>query len=332
MRLPVLPVARLQQMVTLGALVLALLTVGVLGDRAPIIALSLATLCLMPHAPVLALEMLLLRWVAARDPVPVATPAQCIRAWTREVVQGWRVFAWRQPFRSTTRPDWIAGEGLAGRRGVLLVHGFVCNRGFWLPWLVRLRGRGHPYVAVDLAPPFAPIDDLVPALDEAVTRLRAATGLPPLVVAHSMGGLVVRAWMRDRRHAGEDPGTLVHEVITIGSPHAGTWLARWSQAPNARQMRVGSRWLEDLRTDWAACERSGMAARYTCWYSNADNIVMPPSTACLPGADNRLLPGVAHVELAFQPAILEDALARLVPPLAAQTAVPRMARAGAPGP
>ena len=47
---------------------------------------------------------------------------------------------------------------------------------------------------------------------------------------------------------------------------------------------------------------------FTCWYSNCDNIVFPASVATLPGADNRFVPGVAHVELAFDERVFEHAL------------------------
>jgi hypothetical protein len=47
---------------------------------------------------------------------------------------------------------------------------------------------------------------------------------------------------------------------------------------------------------------------FTCWYSNCDNIVFPTSTAMLPGADNRLLRGAAHVQLAFVPEVMHATL------------------------
>ena len=53
------------------------------------------------------------------------------------------------------------------------------------------------------------------------------------------------------------------------------------------------------------------APPFTCWYSNCDNIVFPVSSAALPSADNRLVRGVAHVHLAFHPAIIEHSLGLL---------------------
>ena len=51
-----------------------------------------------------------------------------------------------------------------------------------------------------------------------------------------------------------------------------------------------------------------------CWYSNCDNVVYPPAAAMLQGADNRFIEGVAHVEMAFHPRVLQDCLALLEQP------------------
>lgn len=88
-------------------------------------------------------------------------------------------------------------------------------------------------------------------------------------------------------------------MITIGTPHRGTWLARFSSRPNGRQMRLQSEWLRQLQEDEA---RSPLPP-LTCWYSSCDNVVFPASTATLPGADNRFVAGQAHVALAFHPEV-----------------------------
>ncbi len=301
--------ARLQQAITLGGLLLALVWghlwwhsghewVAVLGMAAIV----------GGHAVVLGLEFAFLRLAhGPDDPTPRAHPAQLLRAWWREVLSAPQVFCWRQPFRSQRWPDQVLA-GAHGRRGVLLVHGFVCNRGLWNPWLQRLTEQGVPFVAVNLEPVFGSIDDYIALLEDAVRRLESATGLPPVVVAHSMGGLALRRWWAEH---GDD--SRVHHAVTIGSPHHGTWLARFAMTRNARQMQHISRWLQTL----AAREPAGRAARFTCFYSHCDNIVFPPATATLPGARNCHLPAVPHVHMADRPEPWQALMQLLAEPVVA---------------
>src|SRR5204862_5645408 len=79
--------------------------------------------------------------------------------------------------------------------------------------------------------------------------------------------------------------------------------------PNARQMRLGSAWQQQL----AAGEPPQRFQRFTCFYGHCDNIVFPASTATLPGADNKHMPGVAHVQMAHQDAVFGEVLRWVAP-------------------
>jgi len=290
--------ARLQQVITVSLIAIAAIWAAAwIAAGRPGWAIGGALLILFGYAAFLAIEFVLLAWVGRDDGAPRARARDLVRAWWGEVLCAPRVFCWRQPFRSHAEPDHLP-PGASGRRGVLLVHGFVCNRGFWNPWMKRLRAAGVPFVAVDLEPVFGSIDAYPGILDAAAARLRDCTGLAPLVVAHSMGGLAVRGWLRTH-------GDAAHHVVTLGTPHRGTWLARFGWTRNGRQMRIGSRWLETLRAG-----ETIDGSRYTCFYSHCDNIVFPPSTATLPGADNRHVAATAHVHLAFQDAVFNEVWAR----------------------
>ncbi|KAF1046194.1 esterase/lipase family protein [Xylophilus sp.] len=295
--------ARLQRCLLLAA---ALLLAGWLawaGPRSPALAAAGAALLLGVPAIVLALESLLMHRVNRADPAPRASARAVAAAWWAEVRLAPRVFCGRQPFAEHAVPDLLVRGDGAPARGVVLVHGFVCNRAFWNPWLRALRARGQVVVAPSLEPPFAAIDDFVPTLDAAVRQVEAATGLPPVLVCHSMGGLVARAWL----HAVPGAGARVHHVVTLGTPHRGTWLARFGHAPSGSQMRPDGDWLRRL----AAAEPPERTARFTCWYSNCDNIVFPASTATLPGADNRFVADVAHVQMVFHPPVVRACMALL---------------------
>jgi hypothetical protein len=253
------------------------------------------------HVPLMVLEFALLRRVNRDDPAPPPRIGEVLRAWWAEAFGALRVFGWQQPWRWRRYPDQLPADA-AGRRGLVLVHGFVCNRGLWNPWWPRLRAAGVPSIAVNLEPVFGSIDRYPALIEDAVQRVTQATGRPPLVVGHSMGGLALRAWLRDH-----DGDARVHGVVTIGSPHHGTWLGRFGFAPNAQQMRWHSPWLLQL----AAAEPATRYRRFTCFWSHCDNIVFPASTATLPGADNRHLRGHAHVHLLRHPQVLDTVLQRL---------------------
>jgi triacylglycerol esterase/lipase EstA (alpha/beta hydrolase family) len=192
-------------------------------------------------------------------------------------------------------------------RGVVLVHGYCCNRGLWNPWLEQLRARAVPAVAVDLEPVFGSIDDYAPIVEAAVRTIEQSTGRPPVLVGHSMGGLAIRAWLRQ---AGPGAIDRVHHIVTIGSPHHGTWLGRAGHTTNARQMRLRSPWLQAL----VDAESPGQRHRFTCFWSHCDNIVFPASSATLPGADNRHLEAVAHVDLVNRREVLAEVIERVNDP------------------
>ena len=246
--------------------------------------------------------MALARWAArAQPPPPPPRLHHWLRAWAGEWGAALRVFGWQQPWRHLAEPDHLP-DGARSRRGVVLIHGFVCNRAFWNRWLRGLRRQGVPVVAVDLGPVFAPIEALVPALEQAVARVEACTGLPPVVVAHSMGGLVLRCWWG--AHGQDDR---VHRALTLGTPHHGTLLARWAFTGNTRQMRPHGAWLRAL----AAAEPPARRARLVCFQAACDNVVFPEALARLDGADNRRLEGRAHVDMVDAPAVwqaLQDLL------------------------
>lgn len=293
--------ARLQQLITISLVVAAGAWLLFFWKTSVVLAVAGGLLLVLGYSGFLAVEFFLLRFVNRRDPAPQPTWGQLAAAWLGETLVAPRVFCWRQPFRSRAFPDEPAlRSAVPGRRGMVFIHGFFCNRGFWAPWLAKLQGSGHAYVAVNLEPVFSSIDEYVPIIDAAVARVARATGLPPVLVCHSMGGLAARAWLRTMKS--EDR---VHHVVTLGTPHRGTWLARFSRGTNGRQMQLAGPWHQLLDQDMPVHRHS----LFTCWYSNCDNIVFPSSTATLPGADNRLVQGVAHVQLAFVPAVMQTTLA-----------------------
>lgn len=195
---------------------------------------------------------------------------------------------------------------------VLLIHGYGCNSGYWVQLMALLDRERISYSALDLEPVMGDIDGYVPIVANACASLCERTGAPQvIIVAHSMGGLVARAYLRDH---GED---LVRHVFTIGTPHHGTSLANFGIGANAAQMRrsadtgnPASAWLQGL----AASESAERRQLFTSIFTHHDNIVAPQTSSFLPGAHNIEFGGVGHVALGRNPRVLHrlmDELARM---------------------
>jgi pimeloyl-ACP methyl ester carboxylesterase len=299
--------ARIQQVTTLLMLAAASFVLSVVWHHSMLLALALFCVTLFSYSLPLAAQFAGLRWINKGDPVPRATGLELFWAWWIEVLTAAKVFMWWQPFRSSQHADNIAQPGaMQGRRGLVLVHGFLCNRALWWRWFPELERRNVPFVAVNLEPVFGSVDDYADTLNQAVLSLQKATGVAPILVCHSMGGLVARAWL-----AAQGVNAGVQRVVTIGTPHHGTRIGERLMQPlalkNATQMRRGSAWLQTL----ALKELNAPYSSFTCYYSDCDNIVTPTSAATLNGADNRLRQGVPHVALALDGQIMRETLQML---------------------
>ncbi len=182
---------------------------------------------------------------------------------------------------------------------VLLVHGYGCNSGFWAHLEPLLDHERISHASIDLEPVAGSIDDYAPLIEARVQELCAATGAAQIaIVAHSMGGLAARAWMRAHGSA------RVAKLITLGTPHHGTVLANLGLGANAAQMRRDSAWLCDL----AAGETQDVRTRIVSIYTHHDNIIAPQDSSVLPGARNVAFGGVGHVALGSNPRVLAEVL------------------------
>ncbi|HEY5801989.1 MAG TPA: alpha/beta fold hydrolase, partial [Burkholderiaceae bacterium] len=187
---------------------------------------------------------------------------------------------------------------------VLLVHGWGCNGGYWRGMSKAMSDARISHRAINLEPVLCAIDDYVPQLAKAVQDWAADTGSERIViVAHSMGGLVSRAYLAQ---AGDSK---VAHCITIGSPHHGTGLANHGIGLNCKQMRwqpgLGpSEWLTAL-----AARDTATRAGITSICSRHDNIVSPPSSSVLEGAQVVVFDAIGHVALALDARVQQRVIA-----------------------
>lgn len=193
---------------------------------------------------------------------------------------------------------------------VLLIHGYGCNSGYWHALSKPLMNAHVTHHAINLEPVFGDIDHYAPMIHRAVEALCAETGHTRIiVVAHSMGGLATRAYMREHGNG------RIAQLITLGTPHHGTGIANFGFGMNCRQMHwrgdavngKPSQWLRKLDESESAATR----ARIVSIYSHHDNIVSPQISSHLDGARNIEYQGIGHVMLALHPLIHARVLAEI---------------------
>ena len=185
----------------------------------------------------------------------------------------------------------------ASAQPMLLVHGYGCNRGIWWWLRPRLEAAGHVVATISLEPPWGGIDGFAEQLHARIEAVCAATGAPRVtLVAHSMGGLVSRAYLA--RHG----DARVARLISIASPHGGSQLARLGLGTCARQMAPGSAWLARL-----AAQR--VTVPFVSVRTPQDNFVMPQDLQRHPDARDEQLPGVGHLAALCDARVLRLVLA-----------------------
>jgi len=206
--------------------------------------------------------------------------------------------SWTMPFRTFEKRTASNMVGLP----VLLIHGYGCNSGYWHPMSKALLRAGVAHRAIDMEPVMGGIDEYVPLIDRAVQTLCAESGSEKIILlAHSMGGLAARAYLR------KYGSHRIAKIITLGTPHRGTGIAHFGLGLNCRQMHwtadgqegIASEWLRELQTG----ESGETRALFVSIYSHHDNIIAPQTSSHLKGAKNIALQGIGHVALAFSPSV-----------------------------
>jgi len=244
----------------------------------------------------------------ASGPVPQLLgcgPLRGLRMVVEEYVGLWLLFTVIQPFeRHWLPPDELTREPADPRQPMrpplLLLHGYQCNRGFWF-WLApRLRRAGWTVATHTLTPGLGSVDVQADGLDRRVREVLRATGAPKVIlVGHSLGGLVARAYLRRWGAAS------IARVITLGTPHYGSRLAMLAWGRCGRQMVIGNPWLRALQDE-------PLPVPLTSIYSVHDNQVLPQrACSALAGATNCAIGGVSHLGMAFSPELLSVLLAVL---------------------
>jgi pimeloyl-ACP methyl ester carboxylesterase len=109
-------------------------------------------------------------------------------------------------------------------------------------------------------------------LAEEVESLVAETGYERVhVIGHSLGGLIARYYVT--RLGGHER---VHTLVTLGTPHGGTFNAYALPSSLCRQLRPGSALMRELSAAVPDC-----GTRFVAYWSDLDQMVFPQRNAML---------------------------------------------------
>lgn len=104
---------------------------------------------------------------------------------------------------------------------VILIHGLFSNAAAWVCFGKALEAEGYTYSTYCYSSRKQTVDEILDGLEGHVSAVeRHCPGVTPLIVCHSLGGLLARRWL-----ALEGNATRVAGLVTIGTPHEGSKLA-----------------------------------------------------------------------------------------------------------
>ncbi|MCW2699902.1 MAG: hypothetical protein JWQ45_1437 [Blastococcus sp.] len=201
----------------------------------------------------------------------------------------------------------FAGDPLAARIPVILVHGLIDNRSIFTVMRRSLRRRGFAHVCSwNYSPLLADVIRGARDLGEHIERICQQTGHDRVhVVGHSLGGLIARYYVQ--RMGGDQR---VDSLVTLGTPHSGSLLAHVLPTPLVRQLRPGSPVLQELEEPAPGCRTP-----VTAVYSDLDQVVLPTASGRCDHPDlitrNVLVRGVGHMSLPIHRAVVDEVAATL---------------------
>lgn len=198
----------------------------------------------------------------------------------------------------------------AAETPILLVHGMVDNRSIFTVLRRGLVRRGFGRIeTINYSILTGDIRAAAADLGAEVERIVEETGYERIhVIGHSMGGLIARYYVT--RLGGD---AHVHTLVTLGTPHRGSYLAYTWNNSLTRQLRPGSALLDELAGPVRDCQ-----TRFIVYWSDLDQVVVPQHNAALHHDDlnvhNIALHGVGHMSLPITSSVvhgISTALAHL---------------------
>jgi len=186
---------------------------------------------------------------------------------------------------------------------ILLVHGYCNTSSVWayIKWKLTRLKIGSVFI-LDLEHPFDSIQKHAKTLAQKVEQIEKETGSKKIIlIGHSMGGLVSALYATKIA-----PAHKVTALITIGSPLAGTHLAKFGLGENAREMEIDSLFLQEMQK----LIHLNKTVQFYHIASKTDTIVLPYTSSWIGGKlhKKRIFSGIGHVGLLYSPRVCSQLL------------------------
>ncbi len=192
------------------------------------------------------------------------------------------------------RREHVVDRGDDGLLPIVLVHGLGGNRGLWLPLRLFLRMNGHRRLYA-FGYEDGSIEEHAEDLKDFIETVLQTTGEQQVdIVAHSLGGIISRYAIQRL-----GLGRTVRTLVTMATPHQGTYAAQYANTTLTRSLRPESEVIRDLNGD----DPVGYPMRFFSLCSNRDVYVVPAEGMKHPGAENVFLPDVSHTQYLVSPKV-----------------------------
>lgn len=188
----------------------------------------------------------------------------------------------------------------------ILVPGFSDDTDILRGLESHLRGVGIAAHAISPQPSNGVVSIAVLAQRLAATLAQQFTAATTFnFVGFSMGGLICRSYIQ---HYGGL--TRTERLITIATPHQGTWTAYTYNRPACIEMRPGSDFLATLNRDLSALQQ----LNFTSIWTPLDLTILPPTSSYLPVGEMVQIWSPFHYTLLLDPRIIQIIATQLQQP------------------
>lgn len=185
---------------------------------------------------------------------------------------------------------------------LLLIHGLYHNPTGWIYLRQELRKAGFGTILTFSYSSWrTDIETITRKLDAAVADMENRyPGQKPVLVGHSLGGLLIRNWLGDTANQKRVLGAL-----TLGTPHRGSKMAALAFGALGQSLLPANAFFADL-----AKREAPAAIPCVSLVSEADAMVLPQQNLVpvTPGWTMRIAPYATHIGLITKGAVLRMAV------------------------